>query len=85
MQYRPLGKTSLKVAEVGIGTWQIAKGDMWANTDEKESYHALEHYVDLGGNFIDTAWIYSYSRLFNHHGSHELIGKPINYCFQGSS
>jgi aryl-alcohol dehydrogenase-like predicted oxidoreductase len=75
MNYRFLGKTGLKVAEVGIGTWQIAKGDMWANTDEKESYRALEHYVNLGGNFIDTAWIYSYSRLGNRHGSHELIGK----------
>jgi aryl-alcohol dehydrogenase-like predicted oxidoreductase len=75
MLYRDLGKTGLKVAEIGIGTWQIASGDSWAGTDEKESYQALKRYVELGGNFIDTAWIYSYHRLGNHHGSHELIGR----------
>jgi len=78
MNYRTLGKTGLKISEIGIGTWQLADNSDWGQTDEKESYRALEHYVNLGGNFIDTAWIYGYSNKNNSHGSHELIGKFLN-------
>ncbi len=59
MKYRILGKTGLKVAEVGMGTWQLAgKPWGWDAPDEKESMRALYRYVELGGNFIDTAWEY---------------------------
>lgn len=59
MKYRALGKTGLKVAEVGMGTWQLSgKPWGWDEPDEKESWKTLERYIDLGGNFIDTAWVY---------------------------
>ncbi len=76
MLYRTLGKTNLKVSEVGIGTWQLARGgDMWTDPDENESLKALAHFVDMGGNFIDSAWIYGYVGKTGHRYSHELIGK----------
>jgi aryl-alcohol dehydrogenase-like predicted oxidoreductase len=76
MQYRPLGKTGLKVAEVGMGTWQLADDpNCWVGADLKESLASLYRYTELGGNFIDTAWIYGYDEKENHHRSHELIGK----------
>ncbi len=59
MRYRPLGKTGLKVSEVGMGTWQLSgKPWGWDEPDESESRKALQRFVELGGNFIDTAWVY---------------------------
>lgn len=61
MKYRTLGKTGLKVSDVGIGTWQLANDDqMWVGADLQESLKSLSKYVDLGGNFIDTAFVYGY-------------------------
>ena len=61
MNYRTLGKTNLKVSEIGIGTWQLANDpEMWVGGDLDESIRALHKYVELGGNFIDTAWVYGY-------------------------
>lgn len=77
MVYRTLGKTGLKVSELGMGTWQLA-GDpgMWVGTDVEESYRALYKYVEMGGNFLDTAWVYGYKdEEPNRHPSEEMIGK----------
>lgn len=79
MKYRTLGKTGIKVAEVGMGTWQLA-GDpgTWglSQTDIDESRRALSKYVELGGNFIDTAWIYGYyDAKPTLHPSENLIGE----------
>lgn len=77
MKYRVLGKTGLKVSEVGIGTWQLADDPgMWKGADLKQSLQCLHKFVELGGNFIDTAWVYGYSaKEPNRHRSEELIGK----------
>src|SRR3990167_2000099 len=77
MKYRTLGKTGLKVSEVGMGTWQLANDPgIWVGSDLKESIKALYKFVELGGNFIDTAWIYGYSRSRpKRHPSEELVGK----------
>lgn len=77
MKYRTLGKTGLKVAEVGMGTWQLADDpEYWVGADIKESMRALHKYAELGGNFIDTAWIYGYDDSSpDSHPSEELIGK----------
>lgn len=62
MNYRLLGSTTLKIAEVGMGTWQLANDpNCWVGSNLEESYRSLHKYVDLGGNFIDTAWIYGYA------------------------
>lgn len=70
MIYRDLGKTGLKVSEVGYGTWGMG-GNMWLDSDEKEIIRSLHRAFDLGVNFIDTALVYG-----NGH-SEELIGKVI--------
>lgn len=77
MKYRILGKTGLKVSEIGFGTWQLANDpNFWSGADLGESLKNLQKYVDLGGNFIDTAWVYGYSdNEPNKHPSEELIGK----------
>jgi len=77
MKYRTLGKTGLKVSEIGMGTWQLANDpNYWIGSDPKESLASLYRFVELGGNFIDTAWIYGYSEEHpDEHPSEDLIGK----------
>ncbi len=54
MEYRRLGNSGLKVAPVCLGTMQ------WGWTaDEATSFAVMDTYVEAGGNFIDTADIYS--------------------------
>ena len=79
MKYRTLGKTGLKVSEVGCGTWQLANDpNAWVGSDLNESLKSLERFVELGGNFIDTAWIYGYDDSKpSKHPSEELIGKLL--------
>jgi aryl-alcohol dehydrogenase-like predicted oxidoreductase len=77
MKYRTLGKTGLKVSEVGMGTWQLANDpNCWVGADLKESYKSIFKFVELGGNFIDTAWIYGYDdKKPGEHPSEQMIGR----------
>ena len=54
MNYRTLGRTGLKVSEVGFGAWGIGK-TAWIGADDQESLNALDRSIELGLNFIDTA------------------------------
>src|SRR2546422_9922100 len=58
MKTRILGRTGLKVSEIGFGAWAIggnAHGNSYGPTEDGTSIAALRRAVDLGGNFIDTA------------------------------
>lgn len=54
MHYRKLGRTGLKVSELCLGTMQFG----WT-TDEANSLAVMDAFVAAGGNFIDTADIYT--------------------------
>jgi len=54
MDYRNLGHTGLKVSELCLGTMQFG----WT-ADETASLAVLDAYREAGGNFIDTADIYT--------------------------
>jgi len=55
MKYRKLGRTGWQVSEIGYGMWGMAG---WTGSDDEESMSSLQHAVDLGCNFFDTAWGY---------------------------
>lgn len=56
MQYRQLGRTGLKVSDIGYGAWGIGgAGGGWVGAEDDESVRALERFLELGGTFIDTA------------------------------
>ena len=57
MQFRELGKTGIKVSEIGFGAWAIG-GEMWGKQDDADSIAALHKALDLGCNFFDTALAY---------------------------
>jgi aryl-alcohol dehydrogenase-like predicted oxidoreductase len=80
MNYRTLGKTGLKISDVGMGTWQLGGHPWgWDAPDEDESVRALYRFVELGGNFLDTAWVYGRvdeaGDISGGHCSEELIGQ----------
>jgi aryl-alcohol dehydrogenase-like predicted oxidoreductase len=54
MEFRTLGKTGTLVSTLCLGTMTFG-----AETDEKGSHQQLDRFVDVGGNFIDTADVYS--------------------------
>ncbi|KYF80104.1 aldo/keto reductase [Sorangium cellulosum] len=60
MEYRPLGRTGLRVSSVSFGAWAI--GGTWGDVDDKESLAALHRAVDRGVNFFDTADVYGDGR-----------------------
>ncbi len=54
MKFRKMGKTGLKVSELCLGTMQFIY-----LVDEAGSCQVLDAFEEGGGNFIDTADIYS--------------------------
>ncbi|MCB9159391.1 MAG: aldo/keto reductase [Caldilineaceae bacterium] len=54
MDFRFLGKTGLRVSELCLGAMTFGR-----ECDEAYSHRMLDRFVDAGGNFIDTANVYS--------------------------
>src|ERR1043166_3367214 len=57
MNYRTLGRTGMKVSEIGFGAWGIG-ARQWIGASDDESVRALSRAIDLGLNLIDTALAY---------------------------
>jgi len=56
MNYRYLGKTGLKVSELCLGAMTFGREN---EATEDESFQMMSRFVAAGGNFIDTANVYS--------------------------
>jgi aryl-alcohol dehydrogenase-like predicted oxidoreductase len=56
MEHRKLGKNGPRVSALGLGCMGMSFA--YGPTDEAESLQVLRRYLDLGGNFLDTAEIY---------------------------
>jgi predicted aldo/keto reductase-like oxidoreductase len=71
MQYRKFGRLDWQASILGFGTMRLpVKGDA-KNIDQKQATRMLHHAIDLGVNYIDTAYPY--------HGgeSERLLGKAL--------
>src|SRR6218665_279581 len=64
MQYRKLGNSGAVVSSQALGTMTFG-----AEADEATSFALMDDYVAAGGNFIDTADVYSAGK------SEEIIGR----------
>lgn len=78
MQYRTLGRTGLRVSEVGFGAWAIGGpsklGELeigWGEVDDGMSLRAIDTAYDAGVTFFDTADAYGAGR------SETLLGKAL--------
>ena len=67
MNYRMIGKSGLKVSEVGFGAWQFS-GDSWGEVRYEDAKRTVEKALELGVNFFDTAQVYGMGR------SEEFLG-----------
>ena len=65
MQYRPLGKSGLRVSDIGHGLWGMGS---WTGSDDETSRAALRRSIEGGCTFYDSAFVYGNGR------SDKLIG-----------
>lgn len=56
--YVTLGKSGLRVSPFCLGTMTFGTDWGWG-AEEEESIRVLEHYIEMGGNFLDTANCYT--------------------------
>jgi aryl-alcohol dehydrogenase-like predicted oxidoreductase len=69
MKYNKLGKTDIKISEVGFGAWAIAL-DWWGKKiEEDEAKRMLKKAYDVGINFFETGDLYGKGK------SERLIGE----------
>ncbi|WP_424768870.1 aldo/keto reductase [Paenibacillus sp. sgz302251] len=66
MKYNLLGKSGLAVSELCLGTMTFGN-----TTSEVDSIAMINRFIDLGGNFLDTANVYVSGR------SEEIVGKAM--------
>jgi aryl-alcohol dehydrogenase-like predicted oxidoreductase len=76
MPQRQLGKNGPKVSVLGLGCMGMSFA--YGPTDEAESLRVLHRYLELGGNFLDTAEIYG---PFT---NEELLGRFLREVPRGS-
>jgi aryl-alcohol dehydrogenase-like predicted oxidoreductase len=57
-RYRLLGRSGLRVSPLALGTMTFGTEWGWG-ADEAEARRLFDHYVARGGNFIDTANVYT--------------------------
>ncbi len=88
--YRALGRSGLVVSPLCLGAMTFGPGDWGA--DEATSREIFSEYVDAGGNFVDTADIYSggvseefVGRFIEETGSRDKIVLATKFGFNASS
>jgi aryl-alcohol dehydrogenase-like predicted oxidoreductase len=70
MEQRKLGKEGLQVSALGLGCMGMSMA--YGPADEKESLQVLHRYLELGGNFLDTAEVYGPYK------NEELLGRFLS-------
>ena len=74
MKTTQLGQTGLEITRVGFGAWAIGGGNWefgWGPQDDEESIAAIDHALEQGINWIDTAAAYGFGR------SEQIIGRAL--------
>lgn len=72
MKMIPLGKTGLKISQMGLGTWAIGGGPAWSgDLDTQVCLDTIEEAYHCGINLIDTAPGYNFGN------SEVIVGKAL--------
>lgn len=92
MRYRTLGKSGIKVSEIGFGAWTIAL-DWWGKKiEEDEAKRMLKRAYDVGINFFETGDMYGKGKserligeVFKGMRDEIVISTKYGYEFEGAS
>ncbi len=71
---RELGRTGMQITPIGFGAWAVGGGNWefgWGPQEDEQSIAAIQHALELGLNWIDTAAAYG----FGH--SEEVVGRAL--------
>ena len=71
LQKRRLGAHGPEVAAIGLGCMGMSEFYSPSQMNDQESIRVIHHYLDAGGNFLDTADMYGSGR------NEELVGRAI--------
>jgi len=69
-----LGYTGLEITRIGFGAWALGGGGWefgWGPQDDEESIAAIQHALEEGINWIDTAAAYGFGR------SEQAVGRAL--------
>ena len=69
MRYTEIGKTGMKISNLSFGASSL--GSVFRDTNEKESFEAVEAAIDGGINFIDV------SPYYGHYKAETVLGKAL--------
>ena len=69
MRYTELGKTGMKISHLSFGASSL--GSVFRDTNEKESFEAVEAAIEGGINFIDV------SPYYGHYKAETVLGKAL--------
>ncbi len=69
MRYTEIGKTGMKISNLSFGASSL--GSVFRDTNEKESFEAVEAAIDSGINFIDV------SPYYGHYKAETVLGKAL--------
>jgi aryl-alcohol dehydrogenase-like predicted oxidoreductase len=72
VQYKPLGKTGIKVSEFALGCWPFSGGAVWGPQDDDVSIATVHAALDRGITFFDTAEGYD-----DDSHSEEVLGRAL--------
>lgn len=92
MKYRTLGKSGIRVSEIGFGAWTIAL-DWWGKKiDDDEAKRMLKRAYDLGINFFETGDMYGKGKsekligeVFKGMRNEIVISTKYGYEFEGAT
>lgn len=92
MKYKTLGKSGIKVSEIGFGAWTIAL-DWWGKKiEDDEAKRMLRRAYDLGINFFETGDMYGKGKsekligeVFKGMRNDIVISTKYGYEFEGAS
>lgn len=90
MKYNKLGKSGIKVSEIGFGAWTIALNWWGKEIQEDEAKKMLKRAYDLGINFFETADMYGKGKserligeVFKDMRKDVVISTKYGYNFEG--
>ncbi len=71
MHYNRYIRDSIRVSEIGLGTWQLGNNSGWQSISEKDALKLVSKSIAYGINFFDTSPNYGYGTV------EERLGKAL--------